>query len=181
MPTTERQLSPAQAEAVSGAADRLRTAAAERRPCPPVRDLIGETDVPLAYAVQRTLTDEKLAAGARIVGRKIGLTAEAVQQQFGVNQPDFGVLLDDMVATEQSPVDTDRLLQPRVEAEIAFLLGADILDPDASAESVRSAVAHAVAAIEIVDSRVDGLGHHDHRHGGRQRLQRHVRAGLAIR
>jgi 2-keto-4-pentenoate hydratase len=156
MPTTERERTPASAEAISLAADRLRTAAAERRPCPPVRDLIGSTDIDVAYAVQTLLNDEKLAAGARVVGRKIGLTAPAVQQQFGVNQPDFGLLLDDMIAPEDTPVDTDRLLQPRVEAEIAFTLRADILDPDVTAETVRSAVADAVAAIEIVDSRVTG-------------------------
>lgn len=156
MPTTERERTPAMAQAIAQAADRLRAAAAQRQPCPPVRDLIGSTDIDVAYAVQQLLNDEKLAAGARVVGRKIGLTAPAVQQQFGVNQPDFGLLLDDMIATEDAPVETDRLLQPRVEAEIAFTLRADIVDPDVTAESVRSAVADAVAAIEIVDSRVTG-------------------------
>jgi 2-keto-4-pentenoate hydratase len=156
VPTAEQQRSPGLLEAVAQAAERLRVAAAERRPCQPVRDLIGATRIDLAYAVQRRLTEQRIASGATIVGRKIGLTAPAVQQQFGVNQPDFGVLLDDMIAAEDAPVDIGRLLQPRVEAEIAFVLCDDIVDAAATARSVRSAVAEAVAAIEIIDSRIAG-------------------------
>jgi 2-keto-4-pentenoate hydratase len=156
MATTQREKSPAYAQAVVQAAGRLREAAADRRPCAPVRDLIGTTDVELAYAVQSTLSEERSAAGARAIGRKIGLTAPAVQQQFGVSQPDFGVLFDDMIAAEHTPVDIARLLQPRVEAEIAFVLSADILNAEVTAGSVGPAVAYAMAAIEIVDSRIAG-------------------------
>lgn len=142
------------ADAIEQAADRLRQAALTRVPCPPVRDLIGAADVERAYAVQKRLTELRLAEGRTIVGRKIGLTSQAVQHQLGVDQPDFGVLFDDMARSEDEPVDMRCLLQPRVEAEIAFVLAADIDDAAASAASVGGSVATAVAALEIVDSRV---------------------------
>lgn len=140
---------------VSCAAERLLTASRTRRPCPPVRDLIG-TDAELAYAVQRQLTGMRVADGHEVVGRKIGLTSPAVQNQLGVDQPDFGVLFEGMACAEFSVIDIGRLLQPKVEAEVAFVLGSDIDDAHATADSVRCAVDHAVAALEIVDSRIAG-------------------------
>jgi 2-keto-4-pentenoate hydratase len=154
--TSDLGRSTARAATISAVADRLRTAAAEQRPCLPVRDVLGETDIELAYAVQRLLNDERSAGGARPIGRKIGLTALSVQKQFGVDQPDFGVLFDDMLVPAGVQADTARLLQPRVEAEIAFVLSDDIVDGHATADSVRPAIAECVAAIEIVDSRVVG-------------------------
>jgi 2-keto-4-pentenoate hydratase len=134
------------------AARRLQAAAQSRTPCAPVRDLLGSSDVTGAYAVQDKLTTERLASGARVVGRKIGLTSPAVQRQLGVDRPDFGTLFDDMRVPTGQVVPTDGLLQPRVEAEIAFVLGADIDDPD----DVRTSIAYAVAALEICDSRIAG-------------------------
>ena len=84
------------ATALDAAADRLIAAARTGVPCAPVRDLIGADDVVAAYAVQSRVTAWRLAGGALVVGRKIGLTSAAVQQQLGVSQPDFGVLYDDM-------------------------------------------------------------------------------------
>jgi 2-keto-4-pentenoate hydratase len=139
---------------VTQAAHRLRNASASRTPCAPVRDLIGRADIDAAYAVQLQLNQAREAAGARIVGRKIGLTSPAVQQQLGVDRPDFGVLFDDMVVPDGGEVSVSRLLQPKVEAEIAFVLGAD-LDDDVSPECVRAAVDHALVALEIVDSRIE--------------------------
>jgi 2-keto-4-pentenoate hydratase len=123
------------------AAERLMLAAASRVPCAPVRDLIGTTDIDAAYAVQQQLTRARLAGGARIVGRKIGLTSIAVQEQLGVDQPDFGVLFDDMDMSGRA-VPMSRLLQPKAEAEIAFVLGDDLT------------IASAHVALEIVDSRI---------------------------
>ena len=141
---------------IAEAAQRLETAARTRVPCPPVRDLIGADDVELAYAVQQRQTDARLAAGARIVGRKIGLTSPAVQKQLGVDRPDFGVLFDDMDVTGLAQVPSGQLLQPKTEAEIAFVLGADLAEGPLDSAQVRGAVAHAVAALEIVDSRIAG-------------------------
>ncbi|MCK9902221.1 fumarylacetoacetate hydrolase family protein [Frankia sp. Cpl3] len=139
-------------DAIEAAVARLDRAAAEHVPCAPVADLIGPSDIDAAYAVQSALTALRVARGARIVGRKIGLTSPAVQRQVGVDQPDFGVLFDDMHYASGTTVPFGRLLQPRAEAEIAFVLAADIVDPAPAA--VRAAVGSAVAAIEVVDSRV---------------------------
>jgi 2-keto-4-pentenoate hydratase len=135
------------------AADRILGAYRERTPCAPVRDLIGTTDVAAAYAVQQRVTAARCAAGSVVVGRKIGLTSAAVQAQLGVDSPDFGVLLDDMAVDEQHPIPVGLLLQPRIEAEIAFVLSEDIDDPDAGLAEV---IAYASPALEIVDSRIAG-------------------------
>lgn len=81
----------------------------------PVRDLLGTQDIEAAYAVQRELTRRRLADGAVVVGRKIGLTAPAVQAQLGVDQPDFGVLFADMDVSALTEVPSHRLLQPKAK------------------------------------------------------------------
>ncbi|EME67061.1 2-oxopent-4-enoate hydratase [Rhodococcus ruber BKS 20-38] len=141
---------------IVAAAARLAAAQHTRTPCAPVRDVIGADDVAAAYAVQERLIAARLAAGATVVGRKIGLTSPAVQQQLGVDRPDFGVLLDDMRYDQDTPVPLSRLLQPKVEAEIAFVLGWDLCDGPLDDAQVRGAVEYAVAALEIVDSRITG-------------------------
>jgi 2-keto-4-pentenoate hydratase len=139
---------------ISEAALRLRVAASTGVPCPPVRDLIGSADVAAAYAVQRILAEERVAAGAVSVGRKIGLTNPVVQQQLGVDRPDFGTLFADMECAEDDPVSIGRLLQPKVEAEVAFVLAHDLDGEQIDIGVAREAVGHAVAALEIVDSRI---------------------------
>jgi 2-keto-4-pentenoate hydratase len=128
--------------AILAAAERLAGAAVSGIPCSPVRHLVDDDDVATAYAVQRHNIDARVAAGATVVGRKIGLTSAAVQAQLGVDQPDFGVLLDDMDVTFEESIPYDRLLQPKAEAELAFVLGGD------------GTPAYALAALEIVDSRI---------------------------
>jgi 2-keto-4-pentenoate hydratase len=140
--------------AVGAAADRLLEAAQRGVPCAPVRDLIGPDDVIAAYSVQQRVVHSRVADGARIVGRKIGLTSPAVQAQLGVDRPDFGTLFDDMLLRHGDEVEMSRLLQPKVEAEIAFVLSHDLVAPEASAASVRHAVAYASPALEVVDSRI---------------------------
>ena len=142
--------------AIDEAAHRLLKAADDRTPCHPVRDLIGDDDLAAAYAVQTRVVRTRLEAGAMVVGRKIGLTSPAVQQQLGVDQPDFGWLTDDMDVTGADEVPMSRLLQPKAEAEVAFVLKADLADGPLDVAQVRAAVDHAVAALEIVDSRVRG-------------------------
>lgn len=142
--------------AAADAATRLAHAARTGTPCAPVRDILGETDIDLAYAVQQRLVDGRIGDGAVIVGRKIGLTSPAVQQQIGVDRPDFGVLFDDMDVSALDEVPAGRLLQPKVEAEVAFVLSRDLDSPDLDLAAVRDAVDYAVAALEIVDSRVAG-------------------------
>lgn len=141
---------------VRAAAERLSGAVRRGEPVAPVRDLLGAEDGVAAYAVQRLGVEEQVAAGARVVGRKIGLTAAAVQRQLGVHQPDFGVLFDRMNVAETPVARRPSLLQPKVEAELAFVLGADLEGGRLDAVGVRGAVEYAVAALEIVDSRITG-------------------------
>ncbi|WP_213453524.1 2-keto-4-pentenoate hydratase [Rhizomonospora bruguierae] len=143
--------------------DRVRTAAGilwdaqeRRRPCPPIRDLFAPGDVAGGYAVQRKLTEYRIARGYRPVGRKIGLTAEVVQRQLGVDQPDFGTLFDDMMYEHGELIPYERLLQPRVEAEIALILGADLDGRSIGAAEVAIATRAVLPAIEVVDSRIAG-------------------------
>jgi 2-keto-4-pentenoate hydratase len=141
-------------DAVSSAVERLARAQETGEPCDPVRDLIGTDDLDAAYAVQQGLIQRRIAGGGTVVGRKIGATSEAVQQQLGVDQPDFGYLFDDMDVSDDDPISMRTLLQPRVEAEVAFVLARDIDDPDITLAGVRDAVQVALPALEIVDSRI---------------------------
>lgn len=120
----------------------------------PLRDALDPTDAAGAYAVQAINTRFWAAQGRRIVGRKVGLTAKAVQAQLGVDQPDFGVLFDDMEIPDGGVLSVRRVLQPKAEAEVAIVLARALDAPDTSAADVAAATSHAVAAIEIVDSRI---------------------------
>lgn len=120
----------------------------------PLRDVLDPTDIDGAYQVQAINTEYWRAKGRRIVGRKIGLTAKAVQTQLGVSQPDFGVLFDDMALANGSALSASVMLQPKAEAEVALILGRDLTKADATSDDVAAATEYAVAAIEIVDSRI---------------------------
>lgn len=141
-------------EKIEEAARRLWEAAQSGTPCAPIRDLLTDGDVDAAYAVQEINTRRGLEAGRRLVGRKIGLTSRAVQTQLGVDQPDYGMLFADMAVAEGEEIPLSKVCQPKVEAEIAFVLGDDLDDEQLTIADVMSAVDYAVAAIEIVGSRV---------------------------
>ncbi len=96
----------------------------------------------------------RTSAGRRRVGRKIGLTSPAVQQQMQVDTPDFGVLFADMAYGDSQPIPFGDLLQPRVEAEVAFVLGEDLPDGDVTGPEVLRAIEFVLPAIEVVDSRI---------------------------
>jgi 2-keto-4-pentenoate hydratase len=147
---------PVSASAVAQAAGRLQKAETSHQPCPPVRDLIGRDDLQAAYAVQRRNADARIANGAEVVGRKIGLTSPAVQAQLGVDQPDLGILFADMAHPDGATLPIDAVLQPRVEAEVAFVLKTDLTDGPLDPAQVRAAVDYAVAALEVCGSRIAG-------------------------
>ncbi|MEU3935972.1 2-keto-4-pentenoate hydratase [Streptomyces sp. NPDC029044] len=142
--------------AVAKAADVLAEATRTRAACPPVRTFFDDGDLTSAYAVQQLNVRRGLDAGRRIVGRKIGLTSPAVQRQLGVEQPDFGTLFADMAVPDGGEVAAGRLLQPKVEAEVALVLGRDLPHRECTVVDVLRAVDFALPALEIVDSRVQG-------------------------
>ncbi len=134
-------------------AARLR-AAYESKPVAPLRDGLSPDDGIGAYQVQALNTQWWTSQGRRIVGRKVGLTAKAVQSQLGVSQPDFGVLFDDMRISDGGTLSASRLLQPKIEGEIAFVFGSALEDPHCSLDDVSRAIGSVAPAIEIVDSRI---------------------------
>jgi 2-keto-4-pentenoate hydratase len=121
---------------------------------PPLRDTLEPTDEAGAYAVQAANTAHWLGQGRVLTGRKVGLTAKAVQKQLGVNQPDFGALFADMEIADGGELLASKCLQPKAEGEVAFVLGADLNDPNITRDQVAAAIAKVVPSIEIVDSRI---------------------------
>jgi len=107
-----------------------------------------------AYAIQQRLTQRRLAAGQRIIGKKIGVTSQAVMNMLGVDQPDFGMLTDTMVYDEGQAIPASALIQPKAEGEIAFLLKRDLQGPGVTAAEVLAATEAVMACFEIVDSRI---------------------------
>ncbi len=135
-------------------ADHIRAAYSEG-PMDPFAATLGVGNVVArAYRVQEINTEIWLGEGRRLVGRKIGLTSPAVQKQLGVDQPDYGMLFADMLIANGGRVDRRRLLQPRVEAEVAFVLKSDIDDSSIDARGLVNCIGAVAPAIEIVDSRV---------------------------
>jgi 2-keto-4-pentenoate hydratase len=148
-----------QAQAMQSIADTL-WHAQQRQPfaaVPPVRDAIGALDgdtLDNAYRVQQINTQRQLDAGARLVGRKIGLTSAAVQAQLGVDQPDFGMLFDHMAYGDGEEIPFARTQQPKVEAEIALVLERDLLHERHTIADIIGATAYVLPAIEVVGSRI---------------------------
>ena len=121
---------------------------------PPLRPELEPSDAAGAYAVQALNTQFWRGEGRRVTGWKVGLTAKALQVQLGVDQPDRGVLFEDMALSDGAMLDLARVLQPKAEAEIALVMGRDLMAPDATPQHILSAASHALAAIEIADSRI---------------------------
>src|SRR5258705_12824627 len=123
-------------------------------PIAAIRPQLADLDVEAAYAIQQENTAHWEAEGRRLVGSKIGLTSRAVQKQLGVDRPDFGVLFADMIVAEDEPVAAGRVLQPKIEAEVAFLLDRDVDVEAPTVADVLRAVAYAMPALEIVGSHI---------------------------
>jgi 2-keto-4-pentenoate hydratase len=119
-----------------------------------VRDLLDPATAAEAYAVQLAWVEQRIDEGVHVVGRKIGLTNPAVQAQLGVDAPDYGFLLSDMSYSDGGVIAADVLLQPRVEAEVAFVLRSDLDLANPTEHDVVAATDYIVAALEIVDSRI---------------------------
>ena len=135
-------------------ATRLERARIEGTPVPPPTETLPELGVRDAYAIAQHGIRRRVGRGARVVGHKIGLTAVAVQRQLGVDSPDYGTLLDDMLVPDGGVADARALIAPKVELEVAFVLREALAGPAITADEVQHATESVAPAIEIVDSRV---------------------------
>jgi 2-oxo-3-hexenedioate decarboxylase/2-keto-4-pentenoate hydratase len=140
--------------AIAEAARLLRDALDTREPIAPLTARYPELSLADAYAIQSLNRERSLAAGHRLVGHKIGLTSQPMQTLLGVDEPDFGYILDDMVLTSGARVGADRFCAPKVEPELAFLLSRPLFGPDVTAADVYAATEAVAVALEIVDSRI---------------------------
>lgn len=134
--------------------DELYDAWLHRRVVTPVLERAPDISLADAYAVQLRIVNRRVEAGETIIGKKIGVTSKPVQDFFGVYQPDFGQLTSGMLCTEEQGIDLNQLIQPKAEAELAFVLKEDLIGPGITATDVIRATDYVSACFEIVDSRI---------------------------
>jgi 2-oxopent-4-enoate hydratase len=135
-------------------ADELWEADRAAKPVAPLTDRHPDLVIEDAYAIQTVNIERRIAAGQRVIGRKVGLTSKPMQDLLGVDEPDFGVLTDEMIVEDGDLIALSRLVQPRVEAELAFVMARDLAGPGVSTPTALDAIAGALPAVEVVDSRV---------------------------
>jgi 2-oxopent-4-enoate/cis-2-oxohex-4-enoate hydratase len=134
--------------------DALYDAWRERRVISPLLEQAPNITVQDAYSIQLHMVTRRIQAGETIVGKKIGVTSKPIQDFLGVYEPDFGQLTSGMVRTEADGVDLNMLIQPKAEAELAFVLDRDLVGPGITATDVIRATAYVAPCFEIVDSRI---------------------------
>ena len=145
------------AEQIQDAAARLHRAEETRTQMPQLSRQYPDITVEDAYQIQAAWVDHKRALGRKVYGHKIGLTSRAMQKSSNITEPDYGVLLDDMVFPEGSEIPAPRFIVPRVEVELAFLLERDLQGPNCTVFDVLSATSYVFPAIEIIDARIQQL------------------------
>ncbi len=136
------------------AADILMRAAAERKQATQLSATFPAIDMDDAYAISSEVARRRVAAGARLVGHKVGLTSKAMQQSSGIDEPDFGYLFDDYLVTEGAKVEHAAYCVPRAEAELTFILDKPLKGPGVGLADVLRATEFVVPSIEIIDARI---------------------------
>jgi 2-oxopent-4-enoate/cis-2-oxohex-4-enoate hydratase len=139
---------------ITALGDELHDALVHRRVVEPLTARHPDITIDDAYRIQQRLNARRIEAGETVVGKKIGVTSQAVMNMLGVYQPDFGLLLDGMLYNEGQAIEAASLIQPKAEGEIAFVLERDLVGPGVSAADVLAATAGVMACFEIVDSRI---------------------------
>jgi len=142
------------ADLIARCAAVLHGAESNRRPVEPLTNRFPELTVPEAYRIQQANVERRLARGEHVVGHKIGLTARAMQELFGVNEPDYGHLLDTMLHDERVPLDLSTLIDPQIEIEPAFVLGSRLQGPNVGIADVLAATEYVCVCFEVIDSRI---------------------------
>ena len=134
--------------------DELYEALVKRETVTPLSERHPDITIEDAYQIQQQMIARRLAAGERVVGKKIGVTSKVVMNMLNVHQPDFGWLLDGMVYNEGEAIPASTLIQPKAEGEIAFLMKKDLMGPGLTAADILAATEGVMACFEIVDSRI---------------------------
>jgi 2-keto-4-pentenoate hydratase len=132
----------------------LAQAERSREPIAPLTSAHPDIDVVDAYEIQLINIRQRIAEGARVLGHKVGLSSLAMQQMMGVDEPDYGHLLDEMQVFEDTPVAAGRYLYPRVEVEVGFILAADLPGAGCTEGDVLAATEALVPSIELIDTRI---------------------------
>lgn len=135
-------------------ANRLHEAETSRQPVPPLSQEYPDMNLDDAYAIQNLNAVRSISHGDRLIGYKIGLTSREAQKHFKVYKPDYGHLFDRMVVLEDTEIALNTLIQPRIEGEIAFVLGRDMRGPGMTLVDALHAIDYATVAMEIIDSRI---------------------------
>ncbi|WP_026566859.1 2-keto-4-pentenoate hydratase [Bacillus sp. UNC41MFS5] len=139
---------------VEGIAKELIDAESHQYSVAPLTERYSELTVGDAYQIQLEVIDKKLKEGHKVIGKKVGLTSIAMQQMLGVDEPDYGHLLDTMKIADEATVKIAELISPKVEAEIGFILEHDLVGPNVNYLDVLMATKYVVPTIEIIDSRI---------------------------
>ena len=127
----------------------------ERVPCPQLSKTFPHMEIEDAYRVQDLWADARIAKGARLVGHKIGLTSRAMQMASKMTEPDYGRILDDAMYNDGARIQTDLFIKPRLEVELAFVMGEDLEGPGCRIYDVLRATEYVVPALEIIDYRTE--------------------------
>jgi 2-keto-4-pentenoate hydratase len=138
----------------AAAADLLRAAERDRKPIEPLSQAYPGIDASDAYEIQLANIRRRLAAGARVRGHKVGLSSPVMQQMMGVDEPDYGHLLEDMLLPQDAPISADRYCYPRIEVEIGYVLGSSLPGEGCTEEDVLAATEYVVPSLELIDSRI---------------------------
>lgn len=142
------------ADLIARCADLLSQAESARRPIEPLTRTHPQLSVPEAYRIQQVNVERRLARGEQVVGHKIGLTAKAMQDLFGVGEPDYGHLINTMMHDAREPLDLGALIDPQIEVEPAFVLGRRLQGPGVSVADVLAATVYVRVCLEVIDSRI---------------------------
>jgi 2-oxo-hept-3-ene-1,7-dioate hydratase len=144
---------PLSAEIIKQTSAALYQAEIDRKPIDPLSMSNPNFDLEDAYAIQKGIIDRKLADGKKLVGYKIGYTSRAMQKSLNINEPDFGVLLDNMMYENNSEIEVSQFIDPRVEVELAFVLKDRLEGTNLTIEQVLSATDYVIPSLELIDAR----------------------------
>ena len=145
---------PVATDTITRFAGELYDAELTRRPIEPLTDSCPELSLEDAYRIQQINVERRLSSGEKVAGHKIGCTAKAMQELFGVNEPDYGHIMNTMLHDANTPLDLGEFIDPQIEVEPAFILGQRLMGPDLTIDDVLAATDHISVCFEVIDSRI---------------------------